>query len=237
MEQALKETLLARFSAYLDQVDTGVDTRIDAGADAPDPGRAVDLFALFSELVALKHEVKLEARQFKASLDQFREVFGTLQSSHAMLQAEIERGRAERQTVQREVQRPLLLDLLDLRDRLEAGLPSLDKPREHRWRWWCKRQDKLLAILREGQEITLRRLDRVLEARRIRPIKAVGRPLDPHTMRATEVESRRDLADGIVTAELRKGFLWESEVLRPAEVKVNKTTESSRPPGLGEDAT
>jgi molecular chaperone GrpE len=218
MEEALKETMLAQFRAYLDQVGTGVE----ASADAPEEGRTVDLFALFSELVALKSEVRLEARQFKTSLDQFREAFGTVQSSHAVLQAEVERGRAERQTVQREAQRPLLLDLLDLRDRLEAGLPSLGK----RGRWWCKGQDKLLATLREGQEITLRRLDRVLEARRVRPIEALGRSLDPHTMRATAVESRRELADGVVTAELRKGFLWEGEVLRPAEVKVNRTTES-----------
>ena len=233
MEQALKETLLARFSAYLDQIDTGADSAAGAGADAPEQGRTVDLFALFSELVALKHEVRLEARQFKTSLDQFREVFGPLQSSHAVLQAEVERSRAERQTVQREAQRPLLLNLLDLRDRLEAGLSGLSKPPKRRW--WCKGRDKLLATLREGQEITLRRLDRVLERRRIRPIEAVGRPLDPHAMKATEVESRPDLADGIVTAELRKGFLWEGDVLRPAEVKVNKTTEGSRPPGQGED--
>jgi molecular chaperone GrpE len=41
-------------------------------------------------------------------------------------------------------------------------------------------------------------------------------------MRVIEVESRPDLAAGFVTGELRKGFVWNDELLRPAEVKVNK---------------
>jgi molecular chaperone GrpE len=76
--------------------------------------------------------------------------------------------------------------------------------------------------VREGQEITLRRLDQVLAGHRVYPLEAVGRPMDPHTMRAAEVDSRADVDNGIVTGELRKGFLWEGEVLRLAEVRVNK---------------
>jgi molecular chaperone GrpE len=41
-------------------------------------------------------------------------------------------------------------------------------------------------------------------------------------MRAIEIENRNDVENGIVTGEIRKGFMWENEVLRLAEVKVNK---------------
>jgi molecular chaperone GrpE len=41
-------------------------------------------------------------------------------------------------------------------------------------------------------------------------------------MRAVEMDSQPHLENGIVTGELRKGFLWEEDVLRLAEVKVNK---------------
>jgi molecular chaperone GrpE len=41
-------------------------------------------------------------------------------------------------------------------------------------------------------------------------------------MRAVEVESDHQLRNGIVTEELRKGFMWDKELLRIAEVKVNK---------------
>ncbi|MDQ2694932.1 MAG: nucleotide exchange factor GrpE, partial [Pseudomonadota bacterium] len=72
------------------------------------------------------------------------------------------------------------------------------------------------------QAMTLRRLDRILADYRVQPLEVLDRPLDPHAMRVVEVESRADRAQGVVTAELRKGFFWEDDLLRPAEVKVNK---------------
>jgi molecular chaperone GrpE len=218
MDPSLKEALLEQFRAYLNGVDTAPEAGLNAGGQAGE----VDLFALFSELAALKNEVKLEARQFKGALDQFREAYSSLQSTHASLQAELERCRAAQQALQRESLRPLLLQLLDLRDRIEAGVQTLGAYRPGRWDRFCKQGLRLLGGLREGQEITLRRLDQVLAGYRVSPLEVMGRPLDPHTMRATEVESRTDLNSGIVTGELRKGFLWEGEVLRLAEVRVNK---------------
>jgi hypothetical protein len=44
-------------------------------------------------------------------------------------------------------------------------------------------------------------------------------------MRAAELDQRPDLANGIVTEELRKGYLWRGELLRLAEVKVNRRPE------------
>ncbi len=70
--------------------------------------------------------------------------------------------------------------------------------------------------------MSLRRLDRTLSDYRVRPIEVLDQALDPHTMRVVEVESRTDRASGMVTGELRKGFIWDGEPLRPADVKVNK---------------
>jgi len=44
-------------------------------------------------------------------------------------------------------------------------------------------------------------------------------------MRAAEIEQRSDIGNGIVTEELRKGYLWQGELLRLAEVKVNRQPE------------
>ena len=46
--------------------------------------------------------------------------------------------------------------------------------------------------------------------------------LDPHTMNAVEIDRDPKIDNGIVLEELRKGFLFEDQVLRIAEVKVNK---------------
>lgn len=44
-------------------------------------------------------------------------------------------------------------------------------------------------------------------------------------MRAAELDQRADLANGIVTEELRKGYTWQDKLLRLTEVKDNRRLE------------
>lgn len=213
MDRTVRENLIEQFRCYLDEAQ-----RI------PEP-EGEDVFSLFTELAGLKAEIKRESRQVKDALEQFKAVFATLQADNEALSRELDRQRAAERTQRRETLRPLLLELLELRDRLEAGLGSgTARPRPLLDRF-CRRQQHLLDALREGQTMSLRRLDRILGDYRVRPVETLGRPLDPHTMRAMEVESRPDRDSGIVTGELRKGFFWENELLRAADVKVNKRDE------------
>jgi molecular chaperone GrpE len=46
--------------------------------------------------------------------------------------------------------------------------------------------------------------------------------LDPVTMTAVETGNNLKVENGIVLEELRKGFLYKDQVLRLAEVKVNR---------------
>ena len=70
--------------------------------------------------------------------------------------------------------------------------------------------------------MTLRRLDGVLADRRIVPTETVGRPFDSRLASAVATVENPGLADGVVVEELRPGFLWHDELLRPAEVVVAK---------------
>lgn len=202
---------MAQFGAYLDEVD-------DESESAP----AEDAFSLFAELAGLKNEVKREARQVKEAIDQFSSVFSTLQTSNEALGRELESRRQGEQGLRRDTLRPLLYELLELRDRVEAGLELSAPPKRSLLGHLFRRHNERLDALREGQRMTLRRLDRVLGNYRVRPVEAVNKPLDPHIMRVVEVEFRTDRPQGIVISELRKGFFWDEELLRTAEVKVNK---------------
>jgi molecular chaperone GrpE (heat shock protein) len=71
-------------------------------------------------------------------------------------------------------------------------------------------------------ELTLRRLDRVLEDRRVTPIATVGRPFAPTVARVVETRDDPFVAEGLVIAESRTGFEWDGELLRGAEVIVAK---------------
>ena len=215
MDEHIKQALLSRFSAYL-----------DSAADQPeppdDPGEATDLYSLFVEMAGLRSEVRTESRLVKEALDQFRGVFDLLRTSQATLQQELDRVRAETRAQAHAALRPLLLDVIDLRDRLVAALKFVATGRPH----WS---DRLLrrnapggAAWQEGLRMTVRRLDQVLLDRGVVATHLVGQPFDPRRARVIATAPDSSVAEGTVIEEVRTGFLWEDQVLRTAEVIVSK---------------
>jgi molecular chaperone GrpE len=210
VDATVKEALLDQFRSYLDSIETEAEP-----AAAPEPESA-DLYTVFVELAAMRNEVRTESRLVKEALDQFRGVFGTLQSSQAVLEQALKRAQEEGKERARAVLRPLLLELLDLRDRLAAGVAQpapragwLDRWRHPEPEGW-----------REGLAITLRRLDRILADRHVVAIEVIGREFDPAVARVVGTIRDANVAAGTVVEEVRAGFRWEDQLLRAAEVIV-----------------
>ena len=223
MDPALKESLLDRLGAYLDGLDTG---GADEAPPALDPAgeETRDLFSVFVEIAAVRNETRAQTRIVKEALDQFRAVFETLQSSNAALERELKEAHARAREQSRAALRPLLLDILDVRDRLGAGLAAA--PRDRAPPWWApwRRRPSAPDPWRDGLAMTLGRLDRALADRRVTPIVAVGRPFSPAVARAVETRDDPSVEEGWVIAESRTGFEWDGELLRAAEVIVAKRT-------------
>ncbi len=216
--------MLDQFSAWLDAAEA---TPVPA---SPASSEAADLYSIFVELAGVRGELRTESRLVKDALDQFRAVFDTLQAGHDALRQELERARADSANTTRVALRPLLLDIVDLRDRLLAALKQAPAPAPPRL------VDRLLgrrpptcAPWQEGLRMTLRRLDQVLADRQVVPLALRDRPFDPHCARAVGTAPGAGVAEGIVLEEIRTGFLWEDKVLRIADVIVSK-----RPAGAGE---
>lgn len=217
MDEAVKEALVARFQAYLDSPEA--DVRHEA---AEAEGRP-DLFTLLAEVAALKNEVKLESRQVKSALDEFRSLFDALREANTRLAEEQERRREQEQAAGREGQKDLILALLDLRDRLQAGH---EQALRFRPGWLTGRSAaSFVASMAEGMAMNLRRLDELLARREVRPLSVVGQGFDPRTMHAAELVRDPDQPDGRVVGELRKGFMHGDRLLRAAEVVVNRAAE------------
>lgn len=209
-----QEAMLAQFRDYLEQ------TGEESVADEPQ----VDLYTLFGELAALKNEIRIESRQVKSALEQFRGLVEPLQAGHAAMQEKIQRLREEQRLAGQETLRPVLLELLELRDRLIASLemsPAKQGGKRFFKRLFRKQQERIEAW-HAGQEMLLWRLDQLLTAQEVQPLELLDRPLDPRLARAVRVERHKGVADGVVLTEMRKGFLWRGELLRLAEVVVNK---------------
>jgi len=216
MDEATKEALSAQFRAYLDAA--GEELPAMGGPKGPTP----DLFTLLAELAALKNEVKLESRQVKSALDEFRGLFDTLRESQARLGDEQERRIEQTRAADRQTWKTMLLELLELRDRMQAGHDQAARFRPG-WLMRRRREPQRIASLAEGMALTLRRLDETLARRGVRPLPAVGRPFDPQRMHAAELARDPERPTGQVVAELRPGWLLHDELLRPAEVIVNRT--------------
>jgi molecular chaperone GrpE len=215
LDDSIKQALIDRFRGYLDMVEDGEEP-------PDDPGETADLFSVLVEMAALRSEVRTESRLVKEALEQFRGVFDSLQASQATLQRELDRARTETRDQAQSALRPLLLDVIDLRDRLVAAL-TLSAAARPRWRVRLWRRDRSgVAAWQEGLRMTLRRLDQVLLDRRVVATQLAGLPFDPRLARAIGTAADSSVAEGTVIKEVRAGFLWDDQVLRTAEVIVSK---------------
>lgn len=230
VDDSIKQALLSQFSAWLDSAPD------EGAAFGAEPAPTTDLYSLFVEMAGLRAEVRTESRLVKEALEQFRGVFETLQASHATVRQELERARAETRDQVKAAIRPLLLDVIDLRDRMldaqrlsgTARTGLLDRLRG--------RSATGGAAWQEGLQLTLRRLDQVLLDRRVVAVRLQGLPFDPLQARAIATVADSAAPDGTVIEEVRAGFLWDDQVLRTAEVIVSKSGTRTGGPSRTGDA-
>jgi molecular chaperone GrpE len=217
MDLATRERLLERFAAYLDAIPEAGDE----SSGETDRSAGPNLFTLLAELAALKNEVKIESRQVKGALDEFRDAFDLVRQAQTRLEEGEAERRASEQRARQESERGLLLGLLDLRDRLKAGQ---DQARRYNPGWFARRgrAQHFVAGMAEGMAMNLQRLDDILARRGVQPVRVQGLRFDPQTMHAAEIAQDPSQPEGLVLAEVRPGFLQGQRLLRPAEVVVNR---------------
>lgn len=79
--------------------------------------------------------------------------------------------------------------------------------------------------LAKGLEMIFSEFERVLQGEGIKPMECLGRPYDPHSHEAVAVLPSDAANDGVVMAEVQKGFTCGSKVLRPARVCIGRKKE------------
>jgi molecular chaperone GrpE len=220
VDDNIKQALLSRFSAYLDTVE-------DESAPPEEPGETTDLYSVFVELAGLRSEVRTESRLVKDALDQFRGVFDLLRTSQASVQQELDRARADTRERERAALRPLLLDVIDLRDRLLAALNLAATVRPGWTARLLRRKQTGGEEWQDGLRMIVRRLDQVLLDRGIVAMRLVGQPFDPRRARVVALSADRSVAEGTIIEEVRTGFLWDDQVLRTAEVVVSRNGDTT----------
>ena len=195
-----------------------------AGDDVAGPGEPetvdCDLRDLFAELAALRQEVRLQNReQARAS----RELAAAAEH-HDTTARRTERGDEALSALEgrasRNAETRCLAATLEVRDALVRGQDAAVRLRDRRRLF--RRPPPGVAGVAEGYELALRRFDRVLSRFEVRRVETVGRPFDGRIMHAVEARRIAGTEDGRVVEELRSGFVRGDDVLRLADVAVNR---------------
>lgn len=237
-----RDELHARFDAWLDQVlevegpleeidaALAAEVGLEVPSNAPAPG--VDLHALWSAMVVVGQEVKLQTREFRDLKEQ-------------VASARSEPGGRAAET-DRRVERDAILDLIEAHDRLARGLSVAASARARRAAptatGWLDRlrarlagppDDELVAALESGYRMALDHVREALARRGVREVKCAGAPFDPTRMNAVDLVECAAV-EGTVLEVHRPGFTWNGEPFRVAEVTVAKRIVASRDVDKGE---
>jgi molecular chaperone GrpE len=215
-DERLKEELVEQFRTYLDS-----DFSLAATEDE------IDRMSLFRELTGLRNEVRIESRQFKGALDDFRQAFTSLDDSQQDIAKMMQAKEQQDREAARIILAPAVSGLIELYDRIAAGLeaqlpvPSLAE----RLLPGGRRGRQLLQGHLEGQKIVLGRILDLLERCGMSAIKTKGEQFDPNIMKAVGFAADPQRPDNTVLQENRKGFRQDERIVRPPEVIVNKREE------------
>ena len=125
------------------------------------------------------------------------------------LQAEFDnyrkRTNRERQQVADRARMQIMTDFLDLCDNLEQAI-NTGHPDE----------SEDVAAYREGIQLILKNFREFLEKEGVEPMQVEGKTFDPNYHEAMMVQESDEENSGKVAKELRKGYMYKDQVIRPA---------------------
>lgn len=210
MDADAKQQLIEQFSELLDSPE------FDASNITEQSERDVDLFDFFSELIAIKTELRIQGRQFKSALDQLSDAHDSnrqlLNDNQQLLQA-----------TQHHQQHKLIEDLLDIRDRIAAAVDMAGHYQPGSFSLVVSHQErKLIQSLHDGQQLTLERLDQLLDSLQVKLIQTLGKPFNPETMHAVDISHDDAFDNHVVSQQISPGYCWQNRVIRTAQVIVNR---------------
>lgn len=101
----------------------------------------------------------------------------------------------------------IIIKLLEIVDELEMAVKT-------------GRSSNSLKNLISGVEMTLKKLEKLLENEQVSPIDCIGKPFDPSKHNAVAKIAKSDIKESIIVEEVRKGYILKERVIRPSTVKI-----------------
>jgi molecular chaperone GrpE len=161
------------------------------------------------EVVPVEKPPEERIKELEEELLQFKDKYLRLYAEFENYKRRVQKDREELLKYGVE---PLIVELLTVIDNLEMAL-------EHAG------NEASLESLKEGVDLTLKELRKILNKHGVSEIEAVGKPFDPEFHHAMAQVERDDIEDKTVVEEYRKGYMLKDRVIRPSLVAVSKKVE------------
>lgn len=167
------------------------------------------------EGVNAKLEAELAAS--KTESEQWRDRFLRKAAEFENYRKRIDREKAESGFL---VRSSLLSEFLPIMDACERALDSFGS----------QEKDEKVERYREGVQLLYKHVGDTLKRLGVEAMKAQGQPFDPHFHEAVSRQPSAQHDDNTVVHELRRGYLYQGRLLRPAQVVVSSAARDGEPP-------
>jgi len=209
-----KSLVLQDFQRWLENLPEDMIAYDDAGK------AGCDWHTLLAEFTALRQEVRLQNREQAKVTRDLATVAEVGETTIELFRRHTEGLSSLEERSRQAAERRCLLLFLDVRDALERGHDAAARIAGSRGLF--RRPPRGIEGVVRGYEMAIERFDRALAQAGVHLIETVGHIFDADRMRAVETRTVDSVADGMVVEELLTGFVRGDEVLRPAEVVVNR---------------
>ena len=167
-------------------------------------------------------QAKADLEAAKAESEQWRDRFLRKAAELENFRKRSERERTESATL---TKISLLAEFLPIMDACERALKSFKEE---------ENQDGRLKKYREGVDLLYKQLGDTLSRLGVVALKTKGRRFDPHLHEALMHQETMDYEDNTVIEELRRGYLLNERLLRPAQVVVAHSLKRENDKGLAQ---
>ena len=209
-----KSLVLQDFKQWLENMPEG--TVLDGkGREAE-----CDWHTLFAEFASLRQEIRLQNREQVKVVRNLEKVVEVGQASIDWFSSHTEGLADFEERIRQATERRCLLPFLEVRDALVRGRDTAAKVAGSRSLF--RRPPPGIEGVMRGYEMAIERFDRALALAGVRIIETVGCGFDAESMRAVETRTVAQVADGMIVEEFLSGVIRGNEVLRLAEVVVNR---------------
>jgi molecular chaperone GrpE len=148
----------------------------------------------------------------QADLDRFRDL---ALRSQADFENYKKRTARDKEDAIKYANRSLLERLLPILDNFELGLAAA-------------RNEGESSPIYSGMSLVLKQLNDLLADNGVQPIEAVGEKFDPNFHESIAHEPSREVPEGVVTRQTRRGYRFKDRLLRPSSVVVSSGAPKSQ---------